>query len=70
MNESEKAEEYFIQYVFCSMDRSLLRGESRPIYDKLFCMWFEVWQGLNDYVGEGKSALCGKLFKKKLLGRR
>jgi hypothetical protein len=60
------AEDYFIQYIFCCMERSLLRGEARPLYDKLFVIWFEVWQGLNDYVGENKIKLCGDIFKSKI----
>lgn len=48
------------------MERSLLRGEARPLYDKLFCIWFEVWQGLNEYRGEDKLKLCGDIFKSKI----
>ena len=64
------AEDYFIQYIFCCMERSLLRGEARPLYDKLFCIWFEVWQGLNEYRGEDKLKLCGDIFKSKITKRR
>jgi hypothetical protein len=49
------------------MERSLLRGEARPLYDKLFVIWLEVWQGLNDYVGENKIKLCGDIFKSKIM---
>ena len=62
-------EDYFIQYVFCSMDRTLLRGEARPLYDKLFCIWFETWMELEDYRGEDKIKLCGDNFKARIMGK-
>jgi len=60
------AEIYFIQYVFCCMNRLLLGKEFRPLYDKLFCIWLDVWQGLEGYAGENKIKLCGDMFKSQL----
>jgi hypothetical protein len=63
-------EDYFIQYVFCSMERILLRAESRPLYDVLYKKWLEVWNGLEGYRGEDKLSLCGDIFKKKITGKK
>ena len=59
-------EDAFIQYVFCNMERMLLRAESRPIYDALYKKYLEVWNGLEGYRGENKLGLCGDIFKKKI----
>ena len=64
------AEDYFIQYVFCSMERVLLRAESRPVYDALYKKWLEVWNGLEGYRGEDKLNLCGNIFRKKVTGKK
>ncbi len=60
------AEDYFVQYVFCCMERALLRSDHKHLYERLLCVWLEVWQGLQGYVGEDKIKLCGDIFKSKI----
>lgn len=66
MIERGEAEDYFIQYIFCCMERSLLRRESRLLYDHLFTIWVKIWEGLEKYNGEDKIKLCGDMFKSKI----
>lgn len=63
-------EDAFIQYIFCNMDRSLLRAEHRLLYDTLYKKWLENWNSLSDYRGEDKLQLVGDMFKAKITGKK
>lgn len=63
------AEDYFIQYVFCRMERSLLRQEARELYDELLKIWQSIWHELKGYSGEDKVTLMGDMFRKRIENR-